>query len=192
MNIFSRTYLSKIIKSYLFFSGVLMNLLLVALLGFGVYKLVNLGVGYDVIAGKVADKVENRAPWISAAIRTAVQSTLPDYLLADVSLDQWQGKGAGESKVDRNIEALERSLVRRVRTTDEFLAALNEARAGSKIILEKGVYRIARRNIKLKYGGTSYAPIVVTAEKLGDAVLELDTLEGFYVDKPYWIFQNLK
>ena len=191
MNIFSKAYLSKFIKSYLFFSGVLLNLLLVSLLGFGVYKLVNLGVGYDVIAGKVADKVEHRVPWVSAVIRTATQSTLPDYMLDEVSLDQWRGKGASDLAQTEYSNTIAPS-VRRVSTASEFLTALNEVQAGTKIILEKGVYRIASRNIRLKHDGASYAPIVVTAEKLGDAVLELDTLEGFYVDKSYWSFQNLK
>ena len=35
-------------------------------------------------------------------------------------------------------------------------------------------------------------PIIVRARQFGEVTVELDTLEGFFVDKSHWVFENLK
>lgn len=69
--------------------------------------------------------------------------------------------------------------------------ALREAEAGDVITLSPGIYRFSKRRIGLGSGGLPGRPIHLRAEHLGSVQIELDTLEGFFVDKPYWVFENL-
>lgn len=70
-----------------------------------------------------------------------------------------------------------------------FTAARN-ARPGDAIILLPGTYRITR-DVPITRPGTRARPIVVRARKLGEAKIEFDTLQGFHVRAPFWIFENL-
>ncbi len=73
-----------------------------------------------------------------------------------------------------------------------FEEALRNASAGDIITLTPGVYRLKRLRIELGGNGTPELPVVVRAEAIGDVRIELDTLEGFYVDRPFWLFENLE
>jgi len=81
-----------------------------------------------------------------------------------------------------------------VRVSEEqaFEAALRNAKAGDIILLSPGVYRFDKQRIALGGNGTPERPIVVRAETIGEVRLELNTVEGFYVDRPYWLFENLE
>lgn len=92
----------------------------------------------------------------------------------------------------RSSAALPLPATRRVQTEDEFLQALEQAQPGNRILLQPGRYRFSGRRISLGQHGQSTAPIVVTANKPGEVTLELDMLEGFVVDKAYWVFENLR
>jgi len=72
----------------------------------------------------------------------------------------------------------------------ELLAALQRAKPGQIIELAAGTYRFGQ---KVKIGGASLAtaPITVRAAKVGAAVIELNTVEGFLINQPYWIFEDL-
>jgi hypothetical protein len=87
-----------------------------------------------------------------------------------------------------------REAIRTITARDarELLAALKRAEPGDEIILAAGTYPIKSRNIEILRGGTAAQPIVVKARRLGDAVIELDSLEGFWVNAPYWTFENLE
>ena len=76
--------------------------------------------------------------------------------------------------------------------TQALLAALKKARPGDVITLSPGTYRIAKRRLGLGAGGLPGKPIYVTAAQFGDVEIQLDSLEGFFVDQPYWVFENLK
>lgn len=80
----------------------------------------------------------------------------------------------------------------RVNNSAEFLDALSKADPGDVITLSPGTYRLDRRTISVRRAGTPDKPVMVRAESLGDVVLELNSLEGFLVDAPYWIFENLE
>lgn len=79
----------------------------------------------------------------------------------------------------------------RIDDARSFLQAMREAEPGDVITLAPGTYRLDRRTISLSRPGTRQGPIMVRAERLGDATLEMNTLEGFLVNAPYWIFENL-
>lgn len=193
---------------YLLFSGLLINLGLVAVLSFGVYKLVSMGVSPTVIANKIANKIESRSPWLADLIRLDSQTEALDFYLDEISLDDWRGKGAGtvalsglnshqslSSQNDNPVSAVTTSAISNrveVGTVSEFFKALKSAQPGSVIVLSPGIYEISKRTIPIIKPGTELNPITVQADRLGDVVLKLKTLEGFYVAAPHWVFQNLK
>ncbi len=80
----------------------------------------------------------------------------------------------------------------RIDSSSEFLNSLRNADPGDVITLEPGKYRLDRRTISINRAGTVKQPIVVRAESLGEVTLELNSLEGFLVNAPYWIFENLE
>lgn len=79
----------------------------------------------------------------------------------------------------------------RVRNSAELAQQLNRAVAGTTIILMPGQYNFSQKKIRLKNPGLPGKPIVVKAEKFGNVTINLDSLEGFYIDQPYWVFSNL-
>jgi hypothetical protein len=70
-------------------------------------------------------------------------------------------------------------------------SALAHARPGDRVILRPGTYRVTGHNLQLRQDGRPDAPIFVRADRLGEVHLELDTLEGFYVNRAFWVFENL-
>lgn len=76
-----------------------------------------------------------------------------------------------------------------VTSTPALIQALQNARAGQVIRIAPGTYRITQR-LDMVAGGTPSSPILLTATP-GTVVLEMDTIEGFRVTQPYWIFENL-
>lgn len=72
----------------------------------------------------------------------------------------------------------------------ELIAAIKKAEPGDRITLAPGVYKIKSYNIEVTRPGTAGLPICVRAESLGQTVIELNSLEGFLVSAPFWIFEN--
>lgn len=76
-----------------------------------------------------------------------------------------------------------------VTSVSGLIQAIQNARAGQVIRIAPGTYRI-NQMLNVTNAGTSASPILVTATP-GTVVLEMNTLEGFRVSQPYWIFENL-
>lgn len=101
-----------------------------------------------------------------------------------------------------NGQPLEASVVHRVEqpdvrladviasTADEIVRAINTATAGQTIQIAPGRYVINRR-VDTRAAGSRAQPITVRASQPGQVTIEFDTLEGFYVSHPYWVFENL-
>jgi hypothetical protein len=79
-----------------------------------------------------------------------------------------------------------------VSTAEEFIGMLKRAQPGETITLAPGVYDFRGVRLSLGNAGTAAQPIVVRAKHFGTVTLNLDTREGFYVDQPYWVFENLQ
>ena len=79
----------------------------------------------------------------------------------------------------------------RVGDVPALLRALRQAGAGDTILLEPGEYRVTARKLRLGKAGTARKPIHVRAAAYGEARLLFDSLEGFLVDRPFWVFENL-
>ena len=105
-----------------------------------------------------------------------------------------QGYGAAGEPVQslpREMPAELPSATTRVTTVDALTSALRSAKAGDVIEILPGTYRVSGRGIALGAGGTPDRPIHLRARRIGDVTLEFETLEGFLVDQPYWVFENL-
>lgn len=79
-----------------------------------------------------------------------------------------------------------------VSTARELMQAISGAEPGDVITLAPGSYRFDTRGIGIQRAGTAEWPIQVRAEVLGQVRLELNSLEGFVVDAPFWVFENLE
>ncbi|MCC6717938.1 MAG: hypothetical protein IT555_08640, partial [Acetobacteraceae bacterium] len=82
-------------------------------------------------------------------------------------------------------------MARLVQTTAQLAAALASATPGQVILLVPGTYRIDGRGLVLNRAGTAAAPIVLRAERLGDATLLSSVVEMLKVSAPHWTIENL-
>lgn len=73
----------------------------------------------------------------------------------------------------------------------DVLQAIRSAEPGDVISLAPGTYRFDTRSINVNRPGSAQHPIQVRAEQLGQVRIELNGLEGFLVNAPYWVFENL-
>jgi hypothetical protein len=74
---------------------------------------------------------------------------------------------------------------------DELRRAVAQAAPGDVITLLPGTYRFEGMPVDANRPGQANAPIVVRATRLGSAIIEFATVEGFRVSAPYWRFENL-
>lgn len=131
----------------------------------------------------------------------------------DIGASDWQGPGACKTRtlqpviykngqrpvpnswlsIDDQSDICIQNYLRivQVSNSSQFLAALKSAKAGDVITLNPGTYKINSSKIKINASGTAERPIVVKAEHFEDVRLELDTVEGFWITSPFWIFENL-
>jgi hypothetical protein len=97
------------------------------------------------------------------------------------------GKGQRQDPGDPEPAALAESMVQ---TAEQLIAALAEARPGRTIELLPGHYRLPR-TVETPVAGAPGLPITVRAGRPGQVVLETASTEGFWVTRPYWVFENL-
>lgn len=77
-----------------------------------------------------------------------------------------------------------------VSTSAQLVSAINNASPGDVITLASGIYDVSQ-NLQCDTDGTAAQPITVRAAALGQAVIRFNTVEGFRVSAPHWIFENL-
>jgi hypothetical protein len=78
-----------------------------------------------------------------------------------------------------------------VKTSEEAIAALQNAQPGDEINFDDGVY-LFNDNLTLGSPGTSQQPVFVRAKNSLKAQLKFCNIEGFMVShNAYWIFENL-
>jgi hypothetical protein len=71
------------------------------------------------------------------------------------------------------------------------LNGLKRATPGTLIELLPGEYRIKSWRVRLGNDGSAEAPIYLRGTQYGRSIIELDAYEGFYVDRSFWVFENL-
>lgn len=78
----------------------------------------------------------------------------------------------------------------RVDTPQDIRQALNKAAPGTRIVVQPGLYPFDS-NLYLGRDGTAEAPIVLTAEQPGTVWFEFTQVDGIFVNRPHWVFENL-
>lgn len=78
----------------------------------------------------------------------------------------------------------------RVASSEAIAQALRTAHAGQTILIAPGRYLI-KAKISTGFGGERDLPITLRAGKPGLVRLDFNTVEGFKVEHPFWIFENL-
>ncbi len=114
-------------------------------------------------------------------VQRRVERPVPDLKLPDL------GKGAAsQARYPAEIS----SLVRVVGTAEVLRRAIYEANPGEVIELLPGNYRF-NHHVVTRRAGTSDRPIVLSGRDPATVVVEFAAEEGFFVNQPHWIFQNL-
>ena len=172
-------------------------------------------LGFGEIAWKIHDRIDRNHPTLAGAggimLNVAGVSRAKSFAAQDLpdfpGPEKWPAQGVVAAGLDRqsydrlgaplqspvgpgNPPASQRRVV--VSDSDTLIAAVRTARTGDEIVIEPGTYRLAVRNIGLGAAGTATKPIHLRARRFGEVLLELDSLEGFLVNKPYWVFENLR
>jgi hypothetical protein len=83
------------------------------------------------------------------------------------------------------------TMARLVTNTQQLAAALASAEPGQVIQLVPGTYRLEGRGLLLNRPGAPGAPIVLRAERLGDATIDANVVAAFKAMAPHWVVENL-
>ena len=167
--------------------GLVLLSLVAALLGYSIIEKV--GVAPRRLSPYVAKRADKHNPTIMA-----VGNWVADRLMAndrgqrDAAPDGAfrlgaQPRGAGPAA--GGIRVVD------VATGAAATAAIANAKPGDAITFAPGRYHFEGKYIAAGNAGTEMNPIVVRAAQPGTVELEFATLEGFLVNAPYWVFENL-
>jgi len=198
--------IKKYLYVYLMLSGMLANIAVLVGIIVIVHHYTAQGYSLSELAETSVEKVGSKLPITIHGAEASTHTSLSHY--AGIDIKKWEHRFSG-SILNRDYSAYDESgrliplhsrkeksmgaPMREISVTDvpSFLAALKKATPGTEIVLEPGRYRIKGKLIHIGHQGNILAPIYVTARHLGSVVIELETLEGFYIDKPYWVMQGL-
>lgn len=82
-------------------------------------------------------------------------------------------------------------MARLVTTMAQLEAAVAAAVPGQVIQLVPGTYPLGGRGLRIDRPGAPGAPIVLRAERLGDAVIASSAVEAIKLGAPHWVIENL-
>ncbi|WP_299615748.1 hypothetical protein [Pelagibius sp.] len=105
--------------------------------------------------------------------------------------EAWTSALVGPRVTGLGAEAPDPKEIVLIASVEDLKEAIRTARPGQVIQIQPGSYRVSERSIQVETAGAPDQPIVVRAAALGTARFEFDILEGFHVQAPHWIFENL-
>lgn len=204
--------INRVAKTYLLIVGVLLNLCFVGVLFVGYFTLDNpLGLAvnkatsslksrdenylkvvgvflsrFDFVDGVATSPDSNQRTYINTSLFINAANPQNEYF-SQVYSDQ--GTPIGMKLGQFSPPPTHRLIM--IRDTNSFLSAIADAMPGDVISMAPGVYKINGRSIPVKRPGTRFNPVYVRSDRLGDVKLELDMLEGFLINAPFWVFENL-
>ena len=147
------------------------------------------GVSPRQLSPYVAKRSDKHHPAIMA-----VGSWAADRLMAS-DRGQRDAVPAGAFRLGAQPQGAERAAssteVVNVDTSAAATAAIANAKPGQAITFAPGRYRFEGKYIGAGHAGTVRNPITVRAEQPGTVELEFAMSEGFLVNAPYWVFENL-
>ena len=78
-----------------------------------------------------------------------------------------------------------------VDSADGLRQAMQNAEPGDEILVAPGTYRFTSK-VSASANGTRFEPITVRADQPNSVLIEMDTVEGFYVTGAHWVFEELE
>lgn len=197
---------------YLFFTGILGNLAIVGSIFF-IRLYLNEPASYflERLSNHLTYSTEGEKQKIgSLLLKTGLvddwKSTSVKLSSALLPISNWQGQGASENvnysiqefnglipKPSQSGKSISESGKRTVNvfTSSELISAIQKALPGDIIQLAAGTYLLNSQNITAIQPGDNNAPITVRSDVLGNVKLKFNLLEGFHINAPYWVFENL-
>lgn len=204
----------KVVVAYLVLTGIGANILIL----FSLYMFYDMSRSDDQgvyqVVNKLLHKVENSYPSLAVFIPDPADESLAAGRFDDLfpAIDSWHGKGAiaswkgvrqrystsghplklAPAEIGAGISKnLHFGSIKHVADVPGLLTAVEHASPGDVILLAPGTYKIRLKYVDISRPGTATAPIYLRADKLGEVRLKMDSLEGLYVNAPYWVFENL-
>jgi hypothetical protein len=199
----------RLILTYFLLTGICINAIGAAVLAFGIYQSLELGLPIPMLVNKILRKIEQVAPkysWVLSnklGIKYQVEtSTLvpltginPErFSHDDLARDLiTYGKNGEPLSSNPELRAVHPSYNRTilVATVRQLLNAIKTARAGDLIEMAPGDYLIKQHAITITTAGTPTAPIVLRGSARQVARIKLNSVDGIYVKAPFWRFENL-
>lgn len=74
---------------------------------------------------------------------------------------------------------------------DEIMMHLKTVKAGTAIIVNPGTYNFNQRKLSIGNSGSKDKKIALMALKFGEVTFNLNSLEGIYIDKSFWVIKNI-
>lgn len=107
-------------------------------------------------------------------------------------IPSWKGQGASINKQsNQNFDTFLDSTTHYVNSSKDLRTAIKQAQPGETILIMPGTYSFSGRSLPVTKPGKADAPIIVKSNVLGLAKIKLDLLEGFHIQAPHWVFENL-
>jgi len=85
-----------------------------------------------------------------------------------------------------------KSRIVNVASMKDMANAISGARPGDIITVQPGSYNFEGPYLPVQVAGAAHLPIYLRADQFGSVELNFDSLEGFLVMAPYWVFENLR
>jgi len=138
--------------------------------------------------------LERRSSGHNAIIETIGQrmATLLVYIdrgrqVPQLGFPAWQPATLTPDRVSSNAQRPPIMIV----DASQLQGALDQAQPGDVIAFAPGRYAFSGSSLGIRRAGRADAPITVRALQPGTVTLEFNLLEGFVVDAPHWIFEDL-
>ena len=157
--------------------------------GAGVALIAHVGRAPRIWAPYIAKRGRNHNPLIVALAQRASAYLLGvDRLAAPDDLPWPDWVGANPDRVAQENPAR----VRLVNSVAELAGAVASANPGDIIEMLPGDYHFTGAGLRIQRPGTAAAPITLEAHRLGDVVIQANTVEAIKLTAPYWHIANLE
>ena len=185
--------ISKIFKRYLIFCGIVVNLAFL----YSVYSFSHTLISGQSVPGvffKTASKLAGHSSTRSLAdVLMKVGNTLDTPVYYWKPFDRKQWPSVGPDYANTPVTGTEPQKKVYVSDSKSLLKAIRYAKPGTTIVVADGEYEIQSKRFPTSNEVPSkYNPIVFKAEHPGKVKLLMTSLEGFYINRPYWTITGFK
>ncbi len=191
MNFSSKSKYMRFFISYMFSFGLLSHFILLFILFSVLKSFLHSGPTFAKASLSMGAKIQRDYPSIKplGSLITTIgnQFNSQDYFWNDFNANYWPTVGPRDigffkTYIPRDIEQIVY-----VNNNQDLSNALANAIPGSVIVISDGSYHLTGKKISIsRHEPTKDEPIYLVAEHAGQVDLNLDSVEGLYINKPYW------